>query len=197
MKPRIRSIALAICLAWLLPLTSQAFYNPSTGRWLSRDPIEERADPNLYAIANNRTTCSTDSLGLMTFDESCPPGAQRVIVQAMADICKIIQSVDFSCCMGHGLGSRYNWGLKLLCKTGAMAVKCEPASAGKPCARGIATTQTLVFYGGFFNRDGCGWGHGCVVGHEMLHLLGVLHPSADRLFNRVHQCMGCSPYREF
>jgi hypothetical protein len=192
-----RLITLAACLTWLIPSTTQAFYNPSTGRWLSRDPIGEKGGPNVYASVNNRPTSSTDALGLVTFEESCPPGAQRVIRQALADICKRIQSLEFSCCMGHSLGSQYNWGLKRLCKTGAVTVKCESASSNSPCARGIASSQSLIFYGDFFSRDGCGWGHGCVVGHELLHLLGVLHGSSDRLFNRVHQCLGCAPYREF
>ena len=34
--------ALAI-LAWLLvPQTAQCFYNPSTGKWMSRDPVKEQ-----------------------------------------------------------------------------------------------------------------------------------------------------------
>jgi uncharacterized protein RhaS with RHS repeats len=64
MKPRIRSIALAACLAWLLPLTSQAFYNPSTGRWLSRDPIEEKGGANLHSMCANAPTAQVDALGL-------------------------------------------------------------------------------------------------------------------------------------
>jgi hypothetical protein len=64
MKLRTRSIALAACLPWLLPLTSQAFYNPGTGRWLSRDPIEERGGENLHAFAGNVPTVQVDAFGL-------------------------------------------------------------------------------------------------------------------------------------
>lgn len=64
MKPRLRSIALAACLAWLLPLTSQAFYNPGTGRWLSRDPIEERGGRNLHGFVGNNPLGMVDRLGL-------------------------------------------------------------------------------------------------------------------------------------
>src|SRR6476646_11413579 len=34
---------LAFITALILPLSAQCFYNPSTGRWLSRDSIEESA----------------------------------------------------------------------------------------------------------------------------------------------------------
>jgi hypothetical protein len=40
------------------------YYNPSTGRWLSRDPIEENGGLNLYAFVNNDTLNYIDGLGL-------------------------------------------------------------------------------------------------------------------------------------
>lgn len=40
------------------------YYNPSTGRWLSRDPIEEEGGVNLYAMVNNDPVNSWDYLGL-------------------------------------------------------------------------------------------------------------------------------------
>jgi RHS repeat-associated protein len=40
------------------------YYNPSTGRWLSRDPIEEEGGFNLYAFLNNDPMGDFDFLGL-------------------------------------------------------------------------------------------------------------------------------------
>lgn len=40
------------------------YYNPSTGRWLSRDPIGERGGVNLYSICSNAVTNYVDALGL-------------------------------------------------------------------------------------------------------------------------------------
>ncbi len=40
------------------------FYDPITGRWLNRDPIEETGGFNLYAIADNGPLNSHDWLGL-------------------------------------------------------------------------------------------------------------------------------------
>jgi hypothetical protein len=52
-------------LLWLAfaPL-AQAFYNPNTGRWLSRDPIEEDGGANLYAFVNNKIMDEVDFQGL-------------------------------------------------------------------------------------------------------------------------------------
>ncbi len=40
------------------------FYNPETGRWLNRDPMEERGGLNLYEYANNSPVNYVDMLGL-------------------------------------------------------------------------------------------------------------------------------------
>jgi len=40
------------------------YYNTSSGRWLSRDPIEERGGLNLYDFVDNKAVYSTDILGL-------------------------------------------------------------------------------------------------------------------------------------
>jgi RHS repeat-associated protein len=41
------------------------YYNPSTGRWLSRDPIGNNGGLNLYAFVNNRTPDRLDYLGML------------------------------------------------------------------------------------------------------------------------------------
>jgi RHS repeat-associated protein len=40
------------------------YYNPSTGRWLSRDPIEEEGGGNLFAFVGNDPLNEVDVLGL-------------------------------------------------------------------------------------------------------------------------------------
>jgi hypothetical protein len=44
-------------------LPAQAFYNPTTGRWLSRDPIGERGGVNLTAFVKNNPATQYDFLG--------------------------------------------------------------------------------------------------------------------------------------
>jgi RHS repeat-associated protein len=45
------------------------YYNPSTGRWLSRDPKKERAGLNLYGFVKNDGINRLDKLGLSTYSE--------------------------------------------------------------------------------------------------------------------------------
>jgi RHS repeat-associated protein len=40
------------------------YYNPSCGRWCSRDPKEDEASPNLYALGRNNPLSEFDFLGL-------------------------------------------------------------------------------------------------------------------------------------
>lgn len=41
-----------------------AFYNPQMGRWMTRDPIEEKGGENLYAFCANNPVSNYDKLGL-------------------------------------------------------------------------------------------------------------------------------------
>jgi RHS repeat-associated protein len=40
------------------------YYNPGLGRWISRDPIEEKGGMNLYAVAANEAVDDVDAFGL-------------------------------------------------------------------------------------------------------------------------------------
>jgi RHS repeat-associated protein len=42
------------------------YYNASTGRWLSRDPLDEDGSENLYGFAGNDSVDQSDYLGLYT-----------------------------------------------------------------------------------------------------------------------------------
>lgn len=44
------------------------YYNPSTGRWPSRDPIEEAGGANLYTFVGNNAANRIDELGLYEID---------------------------------------------------------------------------------------------------------------------------------
>ena len=60
---RVMLLGLAL-LSMSLVQTAQAFYNPSTGRWLSRDPIEEAGGKNTYGFVQNLPNKMVDVLGL-------------------------------------------------------------------------------------------------------------------------------------
>ena len=40
------------------------YLNPHDGRWINRDPVEEKDGWNLYSFVKNATTLHSDSLGL-------------------------------------------------------------------------------------------------------------------------------------
>jgi len=48
------------------------YYNPSTGRWLSRDPIGEKGGKNLYGFVKNNPISCVDRLGLNWFTQHLP-----------------------------------------------------------------------------------------------------------------------------
>ena len=57
-------ILLACCLFWLgTSPGGWCFYNPTTGRWLSRDPIGERGGRNLYGLVGNSPIATIDPVG--------------------------------------------------------------------------------------------------------------------------------------
>jgi len=56
---------LAALVIWLAVVeTGWCFYNPSTGRWLSRDPISEVGGRNLYGFVYNDPVNKMDRLGM-------------------------------------------------------------------------------------------------------------------------------------
>jgi len=61
-----RGVAAVLALVvWLvLPQRAHCFYNPSTGRWLSRDPLEETGGANLYGCTGNDPIAVIDVLGM-------------------------------------------------------------------------------------------------------------------------------------
>ena len=54
---------LPLLLVWLLTSISSAHYDPTLGRWLNRDPIEEDGGVNLYGFVGNDGLGSWDYLG--------------------------------------------------------------------------------------------------------------------------------------
>lgn len=52
---------------------ARAFYNPSSGRWLSRDPISEMGGPNVYGFVRNNAIVNIDALGERLKIHNLPP----------------------------------------------------------------------------------------------------------------------------
>jgi hypothetical protein len=57
-------LMLGLLTIFLNPQVGQCFYNPSSGKWLSRDPVEEKGGQNIYVFAENNPIAHSDFLGL-------------------------------------------------------------------------------------------------------------------------------------
>ena len=52
------------------------YYLPEVGRWISRDPIEEKGGYNMYGFVDNNSN-RYDNLGLLCCDDLCSPEGSR------------------------------------------------------------------------------------------------------------------------
>jgi RHS repeat-associated protein len=62
-------------------------YDPTVGRWMSRDPIGERGGLNLYGYVSDNPTVFNDSFGLcktLRLDISFSPGVNRAVAVTRA-----------------------------------------------------------------------------------------------------------------
>ena len=75
MKSKIKLATISLVLAtWLLSAQSGwAFYNPQTGRWLNRDPVQESGGLGLYAHSGNDPANRVDPLGMAHADSGLSP----------------------------------------------------------------------------------------------------------------------------
>lgn len=120
---KLKSFSTVVTLACVFLFAARdahAFYNPTTGRWLSRDPIGERGGPNFYGFVGNDAIRRQDLLGLLSIDSK----AHTVKVSK----CEVV--VLF----GHGFTKRpWTWEVATGCNA-AGAITCWPSanSAGIP-----------------------------------------------------------------
>ncbi len=69
---RLVTVVLFVCVVLFMSHKAQAFYNPSAGRWLSRDPIGENGGENLSGFVHNGPIGIVDLFGL-GFGNPVPP----------------------------------------------------------------------------------------------------------------------------
>jgi len=79
------SILMSLLLLAVSVQQSSAFYNPQTGRWLSRDPIAERGGRAMYAFIINNPVRGIDFLGLWTLYPP-DPAINTVICDGKGDL---------------------------------------------------------------------------------------------------------------
>jgi RHS repeat-associated protein len=138
------------------------YYNASTGRWLSRDPVGEEAFFQIYTTSwtwrerqrarietlkpaysflANDSIDSIDAFGLLRFDPKCSPSDIEKMKKELKDRCQKAKAGNCYRC----LDQKYQNSMQKMCdeidkNTGPMVV-CEDASTDKDCK----------------NRTMCGW----------------------------------------
>jgi hypothetical protein len=65
-----------------------AFYNPNTGRWLSRDPIEEKGAKYLYGFVLNNPTGNWDPDGRIVTKSNGDPACEKACSDFAAGLSK-------------------------------------------------------------------------------------------------------------
>lgn len=95
-----RLLLLAGLLTGFAPV-AQAFYNPSTGRWLSRDPIGEKGGVNLYGFVGNRPSTRVDPDGRQWYEPltmapkpcgKCGPDVTSAVMKTLEEVEKAFLS---------------------------------------------------------------------------------------------------------
>jgi RHS repeat-associated protein len=69
------------------------YYDPVTGRWPSRDPIEEEGGFNLYGFVENESVAQYDPLGLTIYDKAADQ-ARKAAAKKARSIAKEIKNLE-------------------------------------------------------------------------------------------------------
>ena len=66
------------------------FYNPTTGRWISRDPSEEKGGANLYNFLHNEPVARCDYLGLNPVEDAMKFWTRVTVPVIVSDLAFIV-----------------------------------------------------------------------------------------------------------
>jgi hypothetical protein len=119
------------------------FYNPSAGRWLSRDPIGEPGGENLHCFVKNAPAAAFDPVGLCR-GVSCPCELAKLLRDdPVAAHAMIAQNIDFGNTPGHARMRILN-DFRLLAKEGGslgFALAARTACGSKLKVRAVEKTD--------------------------------------------------------
>ena len=140
------------------------YYVPTTGRWASRDPIEEQGGYNLYAFAANAPIISFDRFGLIIQDsDGCVDvtvavgGSVYVLVGATVEVSG---TVTVCCCKdpstGDITGYSREYDIEIMADAGfGMGIWTKSPLLEKfGLMLTVATVESPIRYNTFFDCDG-------------------------------------------
>jgi hypothetical protein len=189
---------------------ASAFYNPQTGRWLSRDPVLELKlvgpvpggnsriipDANLFSFARNAPINLIDSFGLYVISGTCTRDQKDQIQKTIRNACSRAKK----CAQGCSAGTP-SFSVRSLCDSpnaSEPVINCtdknDKGQKCTSCGYAIPGSETinlcpLSFDPAEQNPFGCKLS--CVIFHEENHAnrQGPLDHGEDmKMFD---QCMGC------
>ena len=206
MKPLKRKLASSLTLFILLSTTqlASAFYDPSLGRWINRDPVEEIAFQNqtrrhrsadyfrgnLYWCMVNNPINKLDSWGLqIRFDSGCGEQEIQDIRDALSDSCDRARN-----CAGcnEGAGGVNNLcsdepDITIFCRDENWISPISNESCSGNCGVGSIGAPFINLCPSSWDPQACG-PIGCTLFHEAMHTGGEPHGPGMSNFDR---CMGC------
>lgn len=223
---RMKAIRLLFLMvvAWqVLPASVSAFYNPSTGRWPSRDPITEmeiinsidqildeqidvqsfmhgltraQVDRNLYGFVRNDPASKSDIRGLISFSSSCTPQQQKDITAAFNDYCKRISTCWFRKCLMRN----YSYDIRKKCEANNLHVICHQTETFWNACQGTCgyTHWTRIVDGKSIIHlcpDGLSEGGGCgPLGCTIIHeMVHTAGAWGEHYPQKAEACLGCLP----
>jgi hypothetical protein len=178
-------MVLAVLLGLLAARDGLAFYNPETGRWLNRDPIEEKGGVALYTFVKNGVVNSTDRLGLLTY-EGCADSLTNTIAAAVEEMCNKVKLDGFARCCG--VRSDIVNLLREKCSgTRDFTIRCNKEDdCGAECGK-MRHRKVVLCPSAFKNDKKCGPLY-CTIAHELTHIKSGLSEGPPR---DVERCLGC------
>jgi RHS repeat-associated protein len=185
------------------------FYIPTTGRWPTRDPINElghrtlcpnrsnniRLDAgNLYEFVGNNPLTHIDPFGLIKY-EGCE-GKEEYLQEQFNTYCQKVKDPAFANCLGCSLHAKTNvTRLKHRCDNAddvlhGIKITCEQHDKGLckgACGWSIVGGNTIRICPAQWSNPKCGQ-PGCTLMHELTHMVG--YPS-EKWPKNVEICLGC------
>jgi len=178
-------------LGLFLGREASAFYDPTIGRWVSRDPIEEDGGRNVYSYVNGNGIGFIDKLGREPWpQESGPPGTQQPSPTSPTpadppapDIPAGKQLKDFNCA-GLALNT-FTFGTPTDVQTELAKRNCQVISCSTTCAAG--KTKVWVWnwlYSAYVQRPSGFWDR--VREEKNFHI--VSHPcECNKCYAKTHE----------
>jgi RHS repeat-associated protein len=118
------------------------YYNPSTGRWPNRDPVDEQGGLNIYAFVGNSPLTEVDVLGLKSAD--CCGGK------------KFYASRGAACCGNASKGEVYNPATQGCCDGKKFKMPNANSAEAECCENGQVQKSVAEWkYQGFSTKDKC------------------------------------------